>query len=73
VLTLPWDPPAPLPCVDRPFAALMRPNSPPLRLLLLLSLWGLPLRRAEVRTKETQQAVHSLEGGLGTVSSLPPP
>ncbi|XP_042556161.1 gastric inhibitory polypeptide receptor [Dipodomys spectabilis] len=35
-------------CVTGPLAAFMMPNSRPLRsLLLLLPLWGLPLRRAE--------------------------
>nr|XP_026259464.1 gastric inhibitory polypeptide receptor [Urocitellus parryii] len=33
--------------VARPIVALRMPNSLPLRLLLLLWLWGLPLRRAE--------------------------
>ncbi|XP_013364963.1 PREDICTED: gastric inhibitory polypeptide receptor isoform X4 [Chinchilla lanigera] len=32
---------------DRPFSALTMLNSWPLRVLLLLSLWGLPLRRAQ--------------------------
>nr|XP_020028514.1 gastric inhibitory polypeptide receptor isoform X2 [Castor canadensis] len=37
----------------------MRPNSPPLRLLLLLSLWGLPLRRAETGSEgQTTRALY---------------
>lgn len=52
-------------------AALTMPNYPPWRLLLLLSLWGPLLRRAEVRTRGAI-GLQGLLGGLGTVLRLPP-
>lgn len=76
LLTLPSDPPGRLPPRDltlrRPCAAaLTMPSCPPWRPLLLLSLWGPLLQRAEVRIHGAT-GVQGLEGGLGLVLSLPP-